>query len=106
MLSHTLHGETLVVTLTGDLDHHTAADTAPQLDRLILHSGALHLILDLSDVTFMDSSGIGVILGRYRRLHRMGGRVTLRRPTPAVDRMLALSGIESIIPVRRDRLDP
>ena len=105
IVDHYLKGDTLVAVLHGELDHHQAAAAGPQLDRLMQSSGAQHLCVDLSHVAFMDSSGIGVLLGRYRRLHRQGGRVTLIHPTAAVDRMLSLSGIESIIPIQRGGLE-
>ena len=65
-------GTVLHAALSGELDHHSAAAVRQALDAA-MEDGVRELVLDLSGVSFMDSSGIGVILGRYRILRARGG---------------------------------
>ena len=65
----------LIANLEGELDHHCAADVRTCIDKAMDSFRARHLILDFKRVTFMDSAGIGVVMGRYNRVHEKGGRV-------------------------------
>ncbi len=94
-------GPRAVARLTGELDHHCAAETRAALDALITNSGVVELELDLTGVAFMDSSGLGVILGRYRTLSRRGGRLALRGANRHVDRILRMAGVYALCE-RRD----
>ena len=73
MLFYEKRGNALVVRLSGDLDHSAATRLRGELDGLIEGTGAKKLVLDVSDVPFMDSSGIGLVIGRYKRMSRRGG---------------------------------
>ena len=97
MLTHELKRGTLYVYLSGDLDQSCAALTRSRIDDLLAHTGARRLVLDLSRLGFMDSSGIGLILGRYRKLSEQGGELLLKWDGPAVERMLKLSGLTDLI---------
>ena len=66
---------TLVAEICGDIDHHTAKYFRGEIDKAIRSHNPLTLILDYSQVTFMDSSGIGLVMGRYRIMSEMGGEV-------------------------------
>ncbi|HBQ65160.1 MAG TPA: anti-sigma F factor antagonist [Clostridiales bacterium] len=92
-------GNTLVVALKGELDHHTAAGCRERIDNALLRPGIRNLILDLSELAFMDSSGIGVILGRYRTVTRRGGKMAAMHIQPEVMRIFRMAGLEGIIPV-------
>ena len=83
--------------LQGELDHQSAARVRQELDELIADEGITTLTLDVSGLTFMDSSGIGVILGRYRLMQKRGGRVRLVGGNPRVDRILEVAGINTIV---------
>jgi stage II sporulation protein AA (anti-sigma F factor antagonist) len=89
----------LVAFLEGDLDLHTVKGIREQVDAALEKSGARTLLLDLSRVSFMDSSGLGFILGRYRFLRERKGRVILVSPRAQVRRVLALSGVEGIMEI-------
>ena len=97
MLTHELKRGTLYIYLSGDLDQSCAALTRSRIDDLLAHTGARRLVLDLSRLGFMDSSGIGLILGRYRKLSEQGGELLLKWDSPAVERMLKLSGLTDLI---------
>ncbi|WP_003542572.1 anti-sigma F factor antagonist [Desulfotomaculum nigrificans] len=88
---------TLLVRLGGELDLGVADELRLALDKLLHEKKAKHLILNLSRVTFIDSSGLGVILGRYKRLVQQGGQIILVGAQPPVKRILELSGLLQIM---------
>lgn len=94
-----LRRRTLIVRLTGELDHHTAdllrSTVEAELDKEVASS----VLLSLSGLSFMDSSGLGVILGRYRRLNQMGGKMAACCLNPQVQRIFELSGLTRVISV-------
>ncbi len=90
-------GETLVVKLSGELDHHLSAELRDALDREINIHDIKNIIFDFGDVNFMDSSGIGMIMGRYKLIKAKGGKVMVIRPQKQVDRILEMSGIKKIL---------
>jgi len=97
MLTHEKRRGTVTVRLDGDLDHHTAAGIREELDRLIADPAVTRLIFDLSGLGFMDSSGIGMMLGRYKLMARRGGSVAVKSGGSQVDRMMELSGLYRIM---------
>ena len=90
-------GCSLVARLTGEIDLQVADALRTALDRAMGERGTRHLVLNLSRVSLIDSSGLGVILGRYRRLLHSGGRVGLVGLAPTVRRVLELSGLLRIM---------
>ena len=96
-MKHNLKGDTLTVWLDGELDHHSAQDTRIDLEELLANVKVKHLILDLKHLAFMDSSGIGVVLGRYKTMARRGGSVAVKNPCTHVDRIFSMSGIYQIV---------
>ncbi len=97
MLTHEKKRGTMTVHLSGDLDHHTAVRIREELDELIADPGVKRLIFDLSGLGFMDSSGIGMMLGRYKIMSRRGGSIAVRPGDAQVDRLIELSGLYQII---------
>ncbi len=89
------------ITLCGDIDHHGAVGLRADIDRLLYRERPACLYLNLSAVDFMDSSGLGLILGRYNLMQELGGRMILRDPCSRVERILRLAGIERLIPVEK-----
>ena len=96
-LKATKDGNILKVKITGELDHHTAKDFARQLDALIVKENIRYLELDLKGLTFMDSSGIGVILGRYKKLLARGGKLYVTNENKVIKKIFNLSGLYQII---------
>lgn len=90
---------TLIVRVTGELDHHSAAEIRQRTDDKVTSEHVQTLIFDFSNLTFMDSSGIGVVIGRYKLMKSLGGNIRLISSNKAVDKMLELSGIVKLIPV-------
>ena len=103
MLQSIRDGDRLIVRIGGELDHFCAQSVRRDLDALLLDRSVRTLILDFSSLTFMDSSGIGVVLGRYRLLCLRGGSVALMHLTPQVRRIYDLSGMAQIIPVIEEK---
>lgn len=91
----------LIVRCGGELDHHYAAKIRTRVDEMIAN-GIRHVLFDFSKLTFMDSSGIGVIMGRYKQVAPMGGDVAVFGLSPAVDKLLTMSGIKKIAKVYKD----
>ena len=84
---------TLAAYLSGEIDHHAAQSIRREIDAQVDDRLPELLTLDFSGVTFMDSSGVGLILGRGRHISALGGRLTVQNPPPAVRRMLDLARI-------------
>ncbi len=92
-------GKALGAKLSGELDHHGASYVRKSIDTRIMN-GSNNLILDLSELTFMDSSGIGVILGRYKLISDCGGKMSIiTGKNKNINKLLAMCGITRIIPV-------
>jgi stage II sporulation protein AA (anti-sigma F factor antagonist) len=89
----------LIARIDGELDVHVADQIRQKLDEAIDDGGVKHLLLNLKGVTFIDSSGLGVILGRYKKISAYGGKVTAVNIRPQVARIFEHSGIMKIIKV-------
>ncbi len=89
-------GGTLTVRIAGDLDHHTAKDIRERIDKELFIMKPHLLILDFSGVSFMDSSGIALIIGRAESIGALGGGLRITGLTPAMRKLIRLSGIEKI----------
>ena len=87
----------LVVKLGGELDHHSAESTRKKIDEAIMENNLKNVILDLKDLSFMDSSGIGLIMGRYRNISENNGKLLVISGNQYVDRILKMSGLLKII---------
>ncbi|ADG82507.1 anti-sigma-factor antagonist [Thermincola ferriacetica] len=87
----------LLVKLTGDFDMAVADNIRCHIDKQLDEGLVKNVVLDLSDVGFIDSSGLGVILGRYKRISQLGGKMAIIGAQPQVNRILELSGIQKII---------
>lgn len=88
-----LNGRRMVVRFTGELDLVAAAELKAAVDDLVDRGKVTHLYVNLERVTFLDSSFLGALLGRYRRLSQVGGQVGLIRPADSVRPTLELSGL-------------
>lgn len=89
--------DNLVVTLVGELDHHSAEEVRVKIDDRIDRENIKNMIFDFSGVTFMDSSGIGVVIGRYKKLSLRNGKVCVVCVNNNLKRVFELSGMFKII---------
>ena len=86
-------GEVPVAYLSGEIDHHTAQTLRQRIDETTLRQLPRVLVLDFGGVSFMDSSGVGLILGRQRRMMQLEGKLVVQHPPAAVERMLQLARV-------------
>lgn len=97
--THT-NGDVLYVHITGELDHHVASSIRETVDRELINDTSLRNIeFDFADLTFMDSSGIGVIMGRYKIVEKRGGGVYASHVRPQIQKILNISGLMNILTV-------
>lgn len=90
----------LTVQLDGEIDHHSANPLRAEVDAAIYAHLPRTLILDFSEVSFMDSSGIGLIMGRYKILQPLGSEIILQNAAPHISRILRLAGMERLARMR------
>ncbi|HHW68232.1 MAG: hypothetical protein PWP07_1093 [Epulopiscium sp.] len=96
-IKYSMKKGSLIVRISGEIDHHTSEDIREKLDREYQRQNAKNIIFDFSDIQFMDSSGIGVIMGRYKNVKERGGQVGIFNVQPQIDRIFQLSGLYKII---------
>ena len=101
MLSSRPLDEAVTVVVAGELDHCAAPQVRRMLDELLADSSITRLVLDLENLTFMDSSGIGVLLGRLKTLQARGGSMGVINMQPQVEKLFRLSGLHRVIDVQR-----
>lgn len=92
-------GKSLTIYLEGDIDHHNARTVRSKIDTKIYIQRPEELILDLSRVNFMDSSGLGLILGRYAKAVELGILFKVANPSPQIKKILDLAGTERLIKI-------
>ena len=103
MLQYKPLGEALTVVIAGELDHYAAPQIRHMLDDLLRDPGVTDLVLDLENLTFMDSSGIGVLLGRLRILQSRGGTLSVQNMQPPVEKLFRLSGLQRVIGIEQSK---
>ena len=88
----------LTVFLNGELDECSAEFAREQIDSAVSHPNVRSVVFDLSHLTFMDSTGVGVLIGRYKRLKNRNVAAYVKNPTPTVDKIFFMSGLYEIMP--------
>ena len=95
-------GDTLTVLLTGEIDHHSAAGMRAQIDEAIERHRPAVLMLDFGGVTFMDSSGIGLVMGRYKLMNSLGGTVSVVNTPKPLQKVMRLAGLDRLARINAD----
>lgn len=90
----------MTITLRGELDHHAARGTMQEIERAVEAALPLQLVLDFSGVTFMDSSGIAVVLRAQRRMQTLGGAAELQGTPAQAKKVFEAAGIHRLISIR------
>ena len=98
----TARNHVIVAKISGDLDHHTAKDIRYEIDKSINACSPKLLILDFAQVTFMDSSGIGLIMGRYKLMNELDGEIIVACPPSYIRKVLQISGIHRLAKIVPD----
>lgn len=94
-------GSTMYVLLDAEFDHHSSEKIKDISDEHIEKSRIKNIVFDFKNVRFMDSSGVGLIIGRYKKLHYTGGKVGVRNVSPQIDRIMRISGLYNIVYVEK-----
>ena len=92
----------LTVTLLGEIDHHSAVRVRTEIDEKIASCHPERAVIDLSGIEFMDSSGLGLIMGRYMKMQAIGGTLVLRNPNERTVKIFKLAGLEKIVNIERE----
>ena len=91
---------TVTAFLSGDIDHHTAAVMREIIDQTVESSLPQKLIVDFKDVTFMDSSGIGLVMGRYKLMRSINGEIEVRNVSSHIKKVMKLAGLDLLAVVK------
>jgi len=89
----------LMVRLPEEVDHHRADDICRKADKYLLQENVENIVFDFEDTRFMDSSGIGIIMGRYKKISCFGGKVYAIHVDRKVERMFRMAGLNKIVEV-------
>ena len=96
MIGISTDGCRMTAELSGDIDHHTARELRRELDEMIARCRPELLIIDMTKVGFMDSSGVGLILGRLRAVRAYGGDIAVQGASPEIAAVIRLSGLSGL----------
>ena len=91
--------KTLYILLSGELDEYTAQNVRKNLDLLLdTQKGFVQIVMDLSELTFMDSTGVGVLIGRYKKMKECNKPIFISNPSRNAERIFKMSGLYEIMP--------
>lgn len=93
---------TLTALLSGEIDHHSARTMREEIDRALEQAKPRRLVLDFLQIRFMDSSGVGLIMGRYKLMMSLGGIVILANMPPKIEKIISLAGMDRLTRVERN----
>ena len=92
------HRNVLYISLNGELDEKTAEYTRLTLEHVMLNATAGQIVIDLANLAFMDSTGIGVLLGRYKKMKDRGIPIYISNPSVQAERIFQMTGLYKIMP--------
>ena len=92
-------GTVLKIKLRGEVDHHSAVAVRSAIDDMIRVKRPAELVIDMSAVDFMDSSGLGLIMGRFNTMKSIGGSLTVADPNEGTEKIMKLAGMERIVKI-------
>ncbi len=98
-ISSRRQGDTLIVNIIGELDHHTAKIARDKLDIILDDRSLKNMVVNLSQLNFMDSSGIGVFIGRYNKLSKRKGKIGVYGLNTHIKKIWEISGLYKIIDI-------
>lgn len=93
-----IYDGTMYIILSGELDEHTANFVRDEIDRLVGAKKVKQVIIDLSELEFMDSTGVGVMIGRYKKFKEKGVPVFISNPSTHAERIFKITGLYDIMP--------
>lgn len=93
-----VYNNTLYILLSGELDEHSATHTRVKLDEIFRSKGFNQIIIDLSELDFMDSTGIGVLIGRYKKMKDKNIPIYICNPSSHAEKIFKMTGLYEIMP--------
>ena len=99
MLKSLQKGSCLSIYLRGEIDHYAASSLRREIENKIMAKDIQTLHIDFSEVSFIDSSGVGMLIGRYKTMKEKGGKITAGGMSEQVERLYRLAGLHRIIPI-------
>lgn len=97
-IKHRIYNNIIFVSLDGELDEHTAKFASVKLDDIFKEVNFRQVVFDLADLKFMDSTGIGVLIGRYKKLKGKGIGTFITNPSKQAEKIFNLTGLYEIMP--------
>ena len=97
-IKHRIYNNTFYVMLCGELDEHTAVYASKTLDDLFSQNNFKQIIIDLSELEFMDSTGIGVMIGRYKKMKQRNISMYICNPSPHAEKTFQMTGLYDVMP--------
>lgn len=97
MLECIAYGNSLLININAEIDHHTSYLLREKMDKEINRKDIKNIVFDFKNVSFMDSSGVGLIIGRYKVIEKIGGKVAIVNTNPKIKRIFEISGLFKII---------
>ncbi len=101
-ISYNKEDKLLIMEITEEIDHHTTEKIRRRADYEIQRYMPKKALFDFNNVSFMDSSGIGMVVGRYKLLAMLGGSLELANVKPSLERVFEMSGVLKIIPIHKN----
>jgi stage II sporulation protein AA (anti-sigma F factor antagonist) len=97
-VSNKVHGNVLYILLNGELDEKTAEYTRISMEKCMENVSVARIVIDLANLRFMDSTGIGVLIGRYKKMQSKGVPIYIANPSTQAERIFKMTGLYQIMP--------
>ncbi|HEY8419304.1 MAG TPA: STAS domain-containing protein [Clostridia bacterium] len=97
-IENRLFNNTLYIAIYGELDEYTAVYTRNELDKILSQNEMKRVVVDLSELTFMDSTGVGIMIGRFKKLKAKNIPIFIANPSKTVDKIFSMTGLYEIMP--------
>ena len=91
--------KTIIIMVSGEIDHHTSKELRRQTESAFVEMGVRNIIFHFEQVSFMDSAGIGMLIGRYKQLQALDGRIAIVSANDKIAEIIRFSGLSKILPV-------
>lgn len=97
MMEYERAGDTLFLHMPGEVDHHSSEEIRRIVEKNLQESGIRRIVFDFAETTFMDSSGVGMLMGRYKRMRDRRGEVYISHAGYQIRRILRIAGMDRIL---------
>jgi len=103
MNDNNIKNNILTYEIYNEIDHHSAKKIREEIDNKIYSTKPKTLILDMTNTNFMDSSGLGLILGRLRLMNEINGELKILNPSNRIYKIIQMAGIEKLVKIERNK---